>query len=281
MRISILSLATTLATTLLAGALLAGPLLAGGCKPKSHEPGAGASAGPASSANPLPQQESQPSGKTAPPLSPEAMKGALPAGHPPLDGTSAPQEANQAAPSPAGKGGALPPGHPAMGSGGMVPDAPAATGGAALRYTAPASWKSQKPASSMRKAQFAIPGPGGDAELIVFHFPGTGGDTASNLTRWHAQFTQPDGKSSTSVAKNESRTVNTLKVSITTLTGNFLKPKDPMSMNGPTENLTNQGLWGAIVEAAGGPWFFKAVGPAATLTANTAAFEELVKSFAQ
>lgn len=255
----------------LALSLVAAPLL-GGCKPQSREPGAGASAGPATAATPPgAAQGGAGAARGAPPLSPDAMKGSLPAGHPAVDGTPN-------LPSAPGKTGALPAGHPPMGGGDL---SPGAATGPALKYAAPSAWKVQKPASAMRKAQFGIPGAAGDAELVVFHFPGTGGDTASNLSRWHAQFTQPDGKSSAAAAKTEAKTVNGLKVSITTLTGNFAKPKDPMSMNGPTENLTNQGLWGAIVEAKGGPWFFKAIGPAATLTANAAAFDELVKSFAQ
>ena len=46
-----------------------------------------------------------------------------------------------------------------------------------ISYSVPADWKSEKPKSSMRKAQYRIPGFEGaeDAEMAVFVFPGTGG----------------------------------------------------------------------------------------------------------
>jgi len=46
-----------------------------------------------------------------------------------------------------------------------------------VNYTVPEGWIEEKPRSSMRKAQFKLPGKNHslDAELAVFVFPGSGG----------------------------------------------------------------------------------------------------------
>src|SRR5437867_10979552 len=71
----------------------------------------------------------------------------------------------------------LPPGHPAVGQAGSAaaPELPAVPEGAgqgkaALAWTVPAGWISEPPASSMRRAQYQVPGPAGDGECAVFYF---------------------------------------------------------------------------------------------------------------
>src|SRR5580765_456341 len=67
----------------------------------------------------------------------------------------------------------LPPGHPPIGAGGApqpaLPAVPegAGTGEAALRWTVPPGWIEEKPASSMRRAQYRVPGKAGDGECAV------------------------------------------------------------------------------------------------------------------
>ena len=57
-----------------------------------------------------------------------------------------------------------------------------------LNVVLPVGWTSVPPASSMRLAQVAIEGPGGPAELAVFHFgTGQGGDIEANIQRWLGQ----------------------------------------------------------------------------------------------
>ncbi|MES2178796.1 MAG: hypothetical protein V4550_13125 [Gemmatimonadota bacterium] len=58
------------------------------------------------------------------------------------------------------------------------------------RTTAPSSWVTRAPASSMRLAEFVAPG----AEVIVYFFgKGQGGTVAANTERWKSQFSNPDG----------------------------------------------------------------------------------------
>ena len=61
----------------------------------------------------------------------------------------------------------------------------------------PAAWESQSPSSSMRLAQYRVPGTAGsgDAEFVVFYFgQGQGGSAEANITRWQSQFSSPSGK---------------------------------------------------------------------------------------
>lgn len=211
--------------------------------------------------------------------------------------TSAP-EPNAAAPQPestspstVGHGashGELPPGHPPMGAGHGAPGMGAGMGNGAapqgadvnLQWTDPPAWHRTPPSSAMRRAQFSIPGPGGDAELAVFYFgAGQGGDVEANLQRWYGQFTQPDGRPTSAVATRSNVTVGALRVTVTTATGTFAgggMPGGPAAA--PREN---QALLGAIVESSGGPWFFKITGPAATVTAARPAFDAMIQSMHQ
>jgi hypothetical protein len=80
----------------------------------------------------------------------------------------------------------LPPGHPPTGESPVPPSVPAPAPGSgtarqALTWTLPSGWTEEAPSSSMRRAQYRIPGPGGPAECAVFYFgPGQGGDAVSS-----------------------------------------------------------------------------------------------------
>ena len=64
-----------------------------------------------------------------------------------------------------------------------------------LSAAAPKGWVAQQPSSSMRVAQYGLPGPDGEATLGIFFFgPGQGGSVEANIERWHGQFTQGDGQ---------------------------------------------------------------------------------------
>ena len=151
-----------------------------------------------------------------------------------------------------------------------------------VEYTVPEGWISEMPSSSMRKAQFKLPGAEGaaDGELAVFFFPGTGGAVEANLSRWYNQFKQPGGSPTAALAKSEKRTVNGLPITITYATGTFMKNAG-MMMGGahPAEELADYALLAAIAETAGGPWFFKATGPVKTIQHWRPSFDEFVNSF--
>ena len=170
----------------------------------------------------------------------------------------------------------LPPGHPPTdgpaGSGmpvGALPSDATHGGGAAgpdLQWQGQDGWRSVRPSSSMRVAEWALPKVDGDAEdasLVVFHFPG-GGDVQSNLDRWYAQFEQPDGRPSSEVARVANRTVAGMRVTVTDISGTFAGGMMGMG-GGASASKPDYRLLAAIVETDTGPWFFKLTGPKNTV----------------
>lgn len=162
------------------------------------------------------------------------------------------------------------------------PTAPAGAPTARLQYTAPDEWKREPARSSMRLAQYRLPrvaGDDADGELVLFYFgSGDGGPLAANLERWRGQFRTADGEPvGDDAVRQESFTPNNLKVTVVDVTGRFapraLRPgaADPQ----PKDDYR---MFAAVVEGPGGPWFFKATGPQATMTAQRDAFYEMIKT---
>jgi hypothetical protein len=183
----------------------------------------------------------------------------LPPGHPPMTQAS------------------LPPGHPPVGAmPGTFEVAPPAkntgSGTAALQWTEPKGWVSETPSSGMRRAQYKVPGPGGDAECVVFYFgPGQGGDAMSNASRWASQFRGAAGEAP---MKTRELTSGSTKVLLVEVTGTYV---GGMGSNLPGERPGYM-LLGAIAQGPDANWFFKLTGPEKTVQAQRTAFEEMVGS---
>jgi hypothetical protein len=210
----------------------------------------------------------QPAAATAAPST-----GQLPPNHPPIGAIPTP-----APPLPPGTPmNALPPNHPPIGPGqaaALMAGPPASAG--PLQWTTPPGWTEQPPSSSMRVAQWALSGAGGDAECAILRLGG-GGSVDDNINRWIGQFTQPDGSSSASHAVRADQTVNGLQVTTLELSGTFQTRNPPMS--GPVVDMPNYAMFGAIVETSSGPFFLKCTGPEATMTAQHDQLGALVQSF--
>jgi hypothetical protein len=135
-----------------------------------------------------------------------------------------------------------------------------------LAVELPPGWTSVPPASAMRAAQASIAGPGGPAELAVFHFgAGQGGDVESNIQRWLSQIVPQPG----TTPQRQNLTANGLRISFVDAEGT-LQPGQ-MGM-GPQTPQPGSRLLGAVIEGDGGPWFFKATGPDLTLAPQRLAF---------
>jgi len=149
-----------------------------------------------------------------------------------------------------------------------------------ISYSVPEDWQSEKPKSSMRKAQYKIPGNagGGDAEMAVFVFPGTGGSVQANIDRWISQFKQPDGSDSKEKTKLINLTVNNMPVTKMYVTGTYLKSSSQMMMGGPKEEISEYAMLAAIVETGKDPWFFKMTGPQKTIDHWQPDFDKFVNS---
>jgi len=149
---------------------------------------------------------------------------------------------------------------------------------AGLRFAVPKGWERVQPTSPMRAAQFRIPRAGRkqeDGELIVVRFDDPkGGEASDFVARWYAQFTQPDGRPSKEAASVTKRSVNGLDVEIIDLGGTYRPALGPM------DHAAKPGwrLLGAVVAGQGGPWYLRAVGPAATIKDAEKKFDALVDS---
>ena len=143
---------------------------------------------------------------------------------------------------------------------------------------APSDWTMKPITSSMRVADFVLPGqPGAEAELIVYYFGNAGaGSVEANVNRWLDQFQQPDGKPSREVAKIEKTKFADQEATYISLTGRY----HAAAMPGATEMVdrTDQALLAAIVDSPKGPYYFKLVGAKATIDANAKAFRTMLES---
>ncbi|MES2130654.1 MAG: hypothetical protein V4463_25560 [Pseudomonadota bacterium] len=138
----------------------------------------------------------------------------------------------------------------------------------------PAGWVAQEPSSSMRVAQFALPGTK-DAEVAAFFFPpGQGGNHEANILRWSSQFFGADGKAG-------KPTVSTHKAGDTEVTLVELKGKYArgIGMGQQGDAKANQTLLVAMVETPVGRITLQIYGPTKQVTAQRANFLALAQSF--
>lgn len=142
-----------------------------------------------------------------------------------------------------------------------------------LTAQVPTEWTRKPPSNGMRLAEFTLPGPGGDVNLVVSRFAGGGGDAASNVNRWKTQFTKADGSPVDEVKQKTdvrgSLTITTVDIVGTNVAS--VTPGSPERYHEPDSRLL-----GIIVEGQGDPYFFKAVGAAKTVDV----WEPALRSFA-
>jgi len=171
----------------------------------------------------------------------------------------------------------LPPGHPPVG-GQPLPGPPPGSGSGSqgLTWTMPSGWTAEAPSSPMRRAQYRIPGPGGPGECAVFYFgPGQGGDAKANAARWASQFRRPDGSPVGDGYKMQETKVGGLAVVLVEVTGTYVGGMGGGPVGPPRPKYM---LLGAIADGPDAKWFFRATGPQATLEAQRAAFDRMIRS---
>lgn len=148
-----------------------------------------------------------------------------------------------------------------------IPTRPEQLGG--LVMDVPEEWTRQDPESAMRLAQFLLPGPAGDVELVVFRFPAGAGSVEANLERWRGQI---DGEH----APAREMQVGALAITTLDLTGTYVAAVRPGSPEHHDES--DNRMLVAIVEGDGDTLYFKCVGPAASVTPWASAFEAALRS---
>lgn len=124
----------------------------------------------------------------------------------------------------------------------------------------------------MRAFEAKVPGAGGDASLALFFFgEGKGGDTAANIQRWIDQIEFVPG----SDTYREEFSANGMTIFWVNFSGT-LKP-DPMAPQA-NERRPNSRMLAAVIEGPGGPWYFKLVGPDATVGPQRDAFVAMLQT---
>jgi hypothetical protein len=146
-----------------------------------------------------------------------------------------------------------------------------------VKFAVPAGWRSEQPASPMRKAELYVPGPegtgkAGEAIITVFHFgAGQGGTVQQNVDRWFGQF---DGDNDAKGAATAKETIGTVPVTFVRARGTFQS-----GMPGqPTTPMEGQALLGAILESPNGDVYIKMTGPAPTVEKAEPAFVQMVRA---
>jgi len=145
-----------------------------------------------------------------------------------------------------------------------------------VAFKVPDGWTAQAPKSAMRRAQLSATGSAGPAELIVYFFgPQGAGTTQENIDRWVGQFSNPDGSpvSSSKQTKSKAAGVDVTRLEVA---GQYSGGMSPTGQQQAAQ--ANQRLIAAVVNTPGGPYYFKFLGPDATVVEQGAAFDELISS---
>lgn len=145
-----------------------------------------------------------------------------------------------------------------------------------LALQVPQEWTLETPANtSMRKAEFVLPGPGGDVRLIVYRFAGGAGGFTANIERWKSQMTAPAGVEPTITE----REVGGMKLASIDVVGRFAGQSMPGAP--PQPAIDDARLLAVAIEASGGdPWYLKLVGAKPTVDLWAGAWETMLGSLA-
>lgn len=137
-----------------------------------------------------------------------------------------------------------------------------------LLLKAPAEWKAVPPKSQIVQFEFAAPASEAKADNQArITVMGAGGSIADNISRWYAQFEQPDGSATKDKSKAEKLEVAGQTIHLVDIPGTF---KDsgggPFFQQRPPVMRENYRMLGAIIETKDmGQHFLKITGPAATV----------------
>jgi hypothetical protein len=147
-----------------------------------------------------------------------------------------------------------------------------------LVSTTPSDWVPEKPASSLRKAQFRLPRAKDDkdnAELALFQ--GITGSADQNISRWKAQFIPPRGKTRDDVSKVTEIKIAGMPATMLVIEGTYAPP----SFN-PRVKAKQYPGYKMIAIQFDGPkeiYHIKLTGPAKTVEHHRKAFEAWIKAF--
>jgi hypothetical protein len=165
-------------------------------------------------------------------------------------------------------------------TGGEAPGPVAAAGAervaiSGLAFSVPEQWQSQPPSTSMRLAEYTVPGPAGAASLVVYRFPG-GGSAKANVDRWIGQFQGANGASARDTAVVQSSERGGLTLTSLDVSGRYEGTQMPGAPAQPA--IADARLLALVVEGRDDPYFFKLQGPAGTVGTWVEAWAQLTAS---
>jgi len=140
----------------------------------------------------------------------------------------------------------------------------------------PPGWVTAPATSSMRLAQYTIPGPDNSvaAEVVIYFFgKGQGGDVEANLTRWQAQFSNPDGSAVYEKVARDS--TGAFPITVAEYRGTYARG---IGAGDAANAKPGQSLVALIAETPRGTLFFQLFGATAGVTPQRAALVAFAKS---
>ncbi len=156
-------------------------------------------------------------------------------------------------------------------------DATKASKAGEIAFKVPASWKSETPKGTMRKAQFKVAPAEGDtdpAELLVFQFGNGAGTVEANIDRWEKMFVGGDGSPvKARSAKAKGTNVDATRVEVAGRYVAAVTPGSPEKYDKPDYHLL-----GAIVQTDSAAYFFRLIGPEKTVKAASPGFDAMIAS---
>lgn len=147
-----------------------------------------------------------------------------------------------------------------------------------LASPVPVGWISTPPSSTMRFAQFAVPGAIGSeaAEVAAYYFPtGQGGSHVANIERWASQFTAADGKPVRPVVSTSKS--GPTEVTLVELRGSYARNVGMGQAGGAAK--ADQTLITAMVETPVGRITLQVYGPSKLVAAQRAGFVKFARGF--
>lgn len=137
----------------------------------------------------------------------------------------------------------------------------------------PVTWIEHPPTSSMRAANYTVPGRDGNeaAHIVVFYFgPTQGGTIEDNISRWRSQFQVTDS-GDLPEPKIDRFEVDSMAVTLVELAGEWQEM-------GSVSFTPDQVFLSAIVEAPVGKIFIRFTGSTATVEANREEFLGMIRN---
>jgi hypothetical protein len=150
-----------------------------------------------------------------------------------------------------------------------------------LKSKAPASWKEEKPSSSMRLTQFKLPKAEGDpedAELAIFYFKAGSGTVEQNLKRQLAKFEPAEGDKEVK-QKVEKIKIGSVEATYQDVHGTFLSKFPPFAPNAKVTRKDNYRQLYVLFTNDTGEYYLTLLGPAKTVEQHKKEFDEFLKNF--